>query len=213
MFCAPLLSFLFFICPTKTALTQNSNSYRKRKNALKFQQQRHNRENPSSLVSTLWDMSRSTLIPSGACQLVAVLCQVSVPLLVQQLLYVIEDHPKQNLLVDHPVKSIVLAIAILFVLLLNALMTHRYRHLALQSGITLRSSLLAVVYHHILHLAPASSSSSPSASSGEITNLIAIDTQKVGTVRLFTVGIYSNLASMTRLRVPSFACLVSTKVV
>jgi hypothetical protein len=48
------------------------------------------------LVKTLWRLSAKTFIPAGFCQLATVLCQVSVPLLVRELLKALDANPGQD---------------------------------------------------------------------------------------------------------------------
>jgi hypothetical protein len=50
------------------------------------------------LVKTLWRLSAKTFIPAGFCQLGTVLCQVSIPLLVRELLKVLEEKPGQDVI-------------------------------------------------------------------------------------------------------------------
>jgi hypothetical protein len=60
---------------------------------------------------------------------------------------------------------------------MNGFMNHRQRHLALKSGITIRAATVNILYQHVLHLLPTTSSSTTTSSntisSGEITNLFA----------------------------------------
>jgi hypothetical protein len=62
------------------------------------------------------------------------------------------------------------AIGIFIVACLNALGNHRHRHLALKSGIAIRSAAVNVLYEHVLRLSPKGKIG---LTSGEITNLFA----------------------------------------
>jgi hypothetical protein len=44
----------------------------------------------------LWNVAAPMFIPAGFCQLLTVLCQVTLPLLVRELLRVLEDNPSMN---------------------------------------------------------------------------------------------------------------------
>jgi hypothetical protein len=48
------------------------------------------------LYETLWRLSAKTFIPAGFCQLATVLCQVSIPLLVRELLKVLDANPRKD---------------------------------------------------------------------------------------------------------------------
>jgi hypothetical protein len=45
------------------------------------------------LLLTLWKLAAPTFIPAGFCELITVLCQVAIPLLVRQLLNILEENP------------------------------------------------------------------------------------------------------------------------
>ena len=124
------------------------------------------------LLTTLWKLAVPTFVPAGVWQLVAVLCQVGMPLIVRELLRILEDNPQQNV-----VKlGIGYAIGLFLILALNGLSNHRHRHLALQSGIVLRATMITVIYEHVLHFTPKGRAG---LTSGQVTNLVAVDTQKL----------------------------------
>lgn len=135
-----------------------------------FYEQSKGREN--RVLIALWRLAAPSFVPAGFCQLVAVLCQVAVPLMVRELLDVLQNHPGQS--VVRQGMGFVVAMAVL--LALNAVFTHRHRHLATKSGIIMRAAVVNVVYSHALRLTP---SGRLGLTSGEVTNLVAIDTQKV----------------------------------
>jgi ABC-type multidrug transport system fused ATPase/permease subunit len=142
----------------------------------KIQQQQNFRRDRSDirhLMYTLWQLIRSTFIPAGYCQLITVLCQVALPLLVRQLLIILEENPNENVIEEGGLLYVIL----LFVCTIcNAFGNHRQRQLAIQSGIILRSTIINVLYEHILLL---SCRGKVNLSSGEMTNLLATDTQKL----------------------------------
>lgn len=122
-------------------------------------------------------MAAPTFFPAGVYELVTVLCQVAIPLLVRELLRLLEKHPAENIF--RFAWPYVLGFPLCLVL--NAIANHRHRYLATQSGIVLRSSIVAVVYRRILQLSPAGRQG---LASGEVTNIVAIDTQKVSLMGL-----------------------------
>lgn len=49
-------------------------------------------------LKTLWHLAAPTFIPAGLCELITVLCQVAIPLLVRELLFVLEEQPNAQVL-------------------------------------------------------------------------------------------------------------------
>lgn len=135
-----------------------------------YHQHRDNRER--QLLMTLWKMAAPTFIPAGVCQLITVACQVALPLLVRELLQVLEENPKQQVISE----GMPYALALFLTSVLNAFGNHRHRHLAMKSGIVMRAALINVLYQHVLQLTPEGRSG---LTSGEVTNLLAVDTQKL----------------------------------
>lgn len=68
------------------------------------------------------------------------------------------------------------AILIFVASITNAFGNHRHRHLATKTGVVLRAGVVSVIYDNALHLTPQGRSG---LTSGEITTLVAVDTQKV----------------------------------
>lgn len=124
------------------------------------------------LMKTMWTIAAPTFIPAGVCELITVICQVALPLLVRELLRLLEENPAQNILVE----ASPYVAAMFVVLILNAAANHRHRYLATQSGIVLRSTIVSVVYNRVLQLSPVGRLG---LTSGEVTNIVAIDTQKL----------------------------------
>jgi ABC-type multidrug transport system fused ATPase/permease subunit len=124
------------------------------------------------LVVTLWNIAAPTFVPAGFCQLLTVLCQASLPLLVRALLQVLEDNPSTNVVSE----GMPYAIGISGVLFVNGFGNHRQRHLALKSGIAMRAAVVNVIYEHVLKLSPKGR---VGLTSGEVANLVAVDTQKL----------------------------------
>lgn len=123
-------------------------------------------------MKTLWRLAAPTFVPAGFCQLLTVFCQVGIPLLVKELLEKVESRPSEKVVKD----AIPFALSIFFLSVLNAFGNHRHRHLAMKSGVVLRAAAVSTMYDHLLRLTPKGRLG---LSSGEITNLIAVDTQKL----------------------------------
>jgi hypothetical protein len=132
----------------------------------------HRDKKESQLITALWKMAAPTFIPAGVCQLITVACQVALPLLVRELLQVLEENPKQQVISE----GLPYALALFFTSVLNAFGNHRHRHLAMKSGIVMRAALINVLYQHVLQLTPKGRAG---LTSGEVTNLLAVDTQKL----------------------------------
>jgi hypothetical protein len=91
---------------------------------------------------------------------------------VRQLLSIVEDHPGENITSE----GMPYAILIFVASVTNAFGNHRHRHLAMKTGVVLRAAVVSVIYNNALHLTPQGRSG---LTSGEITTLVAVDTQKV----------------------------------
>ena len=124
------------------------------------------------LLRTLWKLAAPTFVPAGFCQLLTVLAQVGIPLLVRQLLIILEENPYQNVAREGMVYVVLIFVASA----VNALGTHRMRHLALKSGIVIRAAVVSAVYRRALNLTPDGRSG---LTTGEVTNLVAVDAQKL----------------------------------
>ncbi|CAJ1954764.1 unnamed protein product [Cylindrotheca closterium] len=124
------------------------------------------------LIKILWNIAIPTYIPAGFCELIVVLCGTGLPLLVRELIRVIEANPRTKI-VD---EGMPFAISIFLVSVINGLGNNRHRHLALKTGVALRATLVSLIYDHVLQLSPEGKQS---LTSGEVTNLVAVDTQKL----------------------------------
>lgn len=76
-------------------------------------------------MTTLWYLAAPTFIPAGLCQLITVGCQVALPLLVRELLRVLENNPSQRVVSE----GMPYAVAIFVLLVINGFGNHRHRHL------------------------------------------------------------------------------------
>jgi len=124
------------------------------------------------LLKILWKIALPTYIPAGLCELLEVLFQTGLPLLVKKLLFIIETNPKAEIVG----KGLPFGIAIFVVSVVNGLGNNRHRHLALKTGVALRAALVNLIYNHVLQLSPEGKQG---LTSGEVTNLVAVDTQKL----------------------------------
>ena len=124
------------------------------------------RSKTMQLMLTLWHLAAPTFVPAGFCQLLTVLCQVALPLLVRELLKVIEEHPNEQVIRE----GLPFALSIFGVAVLNSFGNQRHRHLALRSGIVMRAAAINILYSHVLRLAPTGKAG---LTTGEATNLIA----------------------------------------
>jgi len=124
------------------------------------------------LLRTLWKLAAPTFVPAGFCQLLTVMAQVGIPLLVRELLVILEENPYQNVAREGMVWVVLIFVASA----INALGTHRQRHLALKSGVAIRAALVSAVYRRALNLTPDGRSG---LTTGQVTNLVAVDAQKI----------------------------------
>ena len=124
------------------------------------------------LLKILWKIAIPTYIPAGFCELIVVLCGLGLPLLVRELLWVLENNPNKQIIDE----GLPYALSIFLLSVLNGLGSNRHRHLALETGIAVRAAIINMIYQHVLNLSP---NGKQNLSSGEITNLVAVDTQKL----------------------------------
>jgi ABC-type multidrug transport system fused ATPase/permease subunit len=124
------------------------------------------------LLRTLWTIAAPTYIPAGICELLVVVCGTTLPLLVRELLAVLEANPNANVISQ----GMPWALSIAAVSVVNGFGNHRHRHLALKTGVALRAAVVNIIYRHVLRLSPPGRSG---LTSGEITNLVAVDAQKL----------------------------------
>jgi len=109
---------------------------------------------------------------------------VSLPLSLRELLRVLEDNPGQAVVREGMPYAITLALAAL----LGALAQSRTVFLSTRSGIALRAALTSTIYEHALRLSPEGS---VGLTPGQVTNLVATDTQKIFDVMLEAHNIWS----------------------
>jgi ABC-type multidrug transport system fused ATPase/permease subunit len=103
--------------------------------------------------------------------------RVSLPLSLRQLLLVVQDNPGESIIRKGLPYAITLTLAALF----SALSQNRVVFLSTKSGICIRAALTSAIYEHALRLTPAGRQG---LTSGEVTNLVAVDTQKLFDVML-----------------------------
>ena len=125
------------------------------------------------LLKTLWHISKPTYVPAGIYQLVSTLCISTMPLVVRQLLYVLEDESGNVNVIQ---EGLIWCCLLTFMTFINGLSNHRHRHQSMKTGIAIRSATVNIIYKHVLLLSPVGKSS---LTSGEITNLVAVDCQKL----------------------------------
>ena len=125
------------------------------------------------LLKTLWYITKPTYVPAGIYQLVSTLCISTMPLVVRQLLYVLEDESGNVNVIQ---EGLIWCCLLTFMTFINGLSNHRHRHQAMKTGIAIRSATVNIIYKHVLLLSPVGKSS---LTSGEITNLVAVDCQKL----------------------------------
>ena len=125
-----------------------------------------------NLHRVLWRLAAPTFIPAGFCQLLTVVCQLAIPLLVKEILVILETNPGEKVWRQ----GLAYVVAIFLASVLNAFGTHRQRHLALKSGIAIRAAVVSAAYRKALSLSPGGRAG---LSTGEVTNLVAVDAQKL----------------------------------
>jgi len=125
-----------------------------------------------SFRRTLWKLAAPTFVPAGACQLVALLSQLAIPVMVMKLLGAVENSLTSSILNE----ALPYVLGIFFLSITNAFCMHRYQFLSYQSGIVIRTAVISAIYEKSLRLSPPGREG---LTSGNVTNLIATDTQKL----------------------------------
>ena len=135
-------------------------------------------ETNHNFLRTLWLLVKTTFIPAGICQLIALCAQLSIPLCVMKLLEAIEQDEEDTTSTSSSVltNAIIYVILIFILSIINAFMSHRHQFLSYQSGIIIRSAVTCAIYEKALNLSPKGREN---LTSGNITNLVATDTQKL----------------------------------
>lgn len=126
-----------------------------------------------NFLKTLWYISAPTFLPAGLCQLVALASQLSVPICVMQLLSAVESSSTGGNILAQTIPYVLL---IFFLSIMNAFCTHRHQFLSYQSGIIIRTAVTSAIYEKSLKLSPKGRQG---LTSGNVTNLVATDTQKL----------------------------------
>lgn len=139
------------------------------------QKKQANTDNYNRFLRTLWILVKHTFVPAGMCQLVALSAQLSFPMCVMKLLQAVEQSQDGNIIEE----TIPYVIAIFLLSITNALFTHRYQLLSYQSGIVIRTAVTCAIYEQSLKLSPQGRSGGGGLTSGNVTNLVATDTQKL----------------------------------
>mmetsp|Transcript_13592 Transcript_13592/g.25525 ORF Transcript_13592/g.25525 Transcript_13592/m.25525 type:complete len:1381 (-) Transcript_13592:42-4184(-) len=125
-----------------------------------------------ALLHVLWNISKPTYIYAAFYQLVTVLVQSLNPIAVQYMLRLLEKYPNQNIFT----KGIGFAIALFVCSVVESIAQERHKFLSFQSGILIRAATVSSIYHHMLNL---TSKGKQHLLTGETTNLVAIDCQKL----------------------------------
>ena len=125
-----------------------------------------------NFLLVLWELSKATYLRAAGWQLVVTACQVSLPLLVREILLLLESHPGESF----RRQGMPLAFVIFAVSALDGVGAERQKYLAYKTGITLRSAVVSAAHGHVLGLTPDGRAG---LTSGQITNLVAVDSQKL----------------------------------
>ena len=129
-----------------------------------------------NFLRTLWHLAAPTFVPGGFCQLAALASQLAVPICVMQLLKAVEASYATSGGGNILEETLPYVLLIFFLSITNAFCTQRYQFLSYQSGIVIRTAVTSAIYEHSLRLTPKGREG---LTSGNVTNLVATDTQKL----------------------------------
>jgi ABC-type multidrug transport system fused ATPase/permease subunit len=124
------------------------------------------------LLKVLSKLVAPTFVPAGFMELAFVMARVSLPLAMRELLTALEENPNQSVIRQ----GLPFAILIFAAAVIAAFAQHRETHLCKKSGIVMRAALISTIYEHSLRLSAAGQAG---LSTGEVTNMVATDTQKL----------------------------------
>lgn len=148
----------------------NEKSRYKRKNKDDVKASRKVRKR--ALLKTLWFVAQPTYTKAGIFQAITVIVQVLNPIVVQHFLRLFEANPNRNIFSE----GIGYAIALFAISICDGLAQCRFKYLSFQSGILIKAAVSTSIYHHMLNL---TSKGKQHLLTGETTNLVAIDCQKL----------------------------------
>jgi len=147
----------------------------------------------STFIRVLWNLIGPTYyIPGGMYQLITVILQTCYPLVVRQLLFLLQQSPSSSASSSSSsfyIQGFLYSILLFIIMFMDGLAQERVKFLSFQSGITLRAATISAVYNQTLRVKPLGQGGGQSSSqqqqqypiltSGEVTNLVAIDCQKL----------------------------------
>ena len=149
-------------------LNEKSRYKRKNKDDVKASRKARKR----ALLKTLWFVAQPTYTKAGIFQAITVIVQVLNPIVVQHFLRLFEANPNRNIFSE----GIGYAIALFAISICDGLAQCRFKYLSFQSGILIKAAVSTSIYHHMLNL---TSKGKQHLLTGETTNLVAIDCQKL----------------------------------
>jgi len=130
----------------------------------------------ATILRRLAAVGKEPFLRAGFCQLVAITCQTTMPLIMYKLINLIEQNetssPPPNFLSTGLFWSSLMGLAVFF----YAFFANMQIHLAMRTGMRLRATLISELYLTTLELSPEGRKT---LHSGELTNLSANDAQKI----------------------------------
>jgi ABC-type multidrug transport system fused ATPase/permease subunit len=125
------------------------------------------------LLPTLWKLAAPTYLRGAFWELIFVASRITLPLSLRELLIIVEQsEPGESIFRQ----SILYAVTLVAAGVIGAIAQNRSVYLSTKSGITIRAALSSVIYEHALTLSPTGRKG---LTTGEVTNLVAVDTQKL----------------------------------
>ena len=131
-----------------------------------------------NVLKAIWKMgAKDYFIPAAICEFVRIVALSVSTLLLKEVLATLESYPNQVIPSDVIVRhGYAPAIGYFVLLIVMALSKHRHSDFATSGGIVVRAAISSAVYRHALLLSPEGKEN---LTSGEVTNLIATDAQKL----------------------------------
>ena len=127
--------------------------------------------NELPLWKKLYFIASECFLPAGVFQLITITCQCLSPIIGREVIRLLESSP-ENLMKQ----GIVYGFVMFFTAVINGIATQRYLFLSMQAGMMVRTTAVSAIYAAALKLSPTGK---VGLTSGEVVNLVSVDSQKV----------------------------------
>lgn len=125
-----------------------------------------------ALVRVLLKISKPSYLPAAFYQLLTVAAQCLNPIVIQRLLILLDENPKESVFRE----GIVYAISLFLLSIIDGIAQERHKFLSFQAGVASRAATITSIYDHMLNL---TAKGKKNLLTGATINLVATDCQKI----------------------------------